>query len=249
MPTWNFASENGKIGLELNASDNGNLTGSMTYTGIKIAPGGPNQSAELFNVSGSWVASGSLPGRESSAFIFCGNNGKGSAPTNVAVCGVMFGSGPAPSSIEIRGSMSSGAFADGNLQQFRAKMEPTAVVDIVKEGTGFGAPLTPRIGHKQRLKAVCWHNLVSANGEGENVNVVPGKIDGQDSFQWDTYFSNGPNESGPLPVKALGYSEPLIWNKKAVANPTTVTLNYHIKSGAGAPIPFDVDPEVEIDEC
>ena len=75
-----------------------------------------------YPVSGSWAASGSLPGRNASAFSFSGAAG-GSATTFIAVVGIMIGPGPSPTQINLR--VSESASTDGSLTESTATLLPT----------------------------------------------------------------------------------------------------------------------------
>ena len=72
-------------------------------------------------VSGSWAASGSLPGRNASAFSFSGAVGD-PAPTFVAAVGIMIGPGPSPTQINLR--MSESASTNGSLTKSTATLLP-----------------------------------------------------------------------------------------------------------------------------
>jgi hypothetical protein len=107
---WILASANPPLTLNVSAGDEGALSGTFV-TALGSYP-----------VSGSWAASGSLPGRNASAFSFSGAAG-GSATTFIAVVGIMIGPGPSPTQINLR--VSESASTDGSLTESTASLLPT----------------------------------------------------------------------------------------------------------------------------
>jgi hypothetical protein len=107
---WKLASASPPLTLNVSAGDGGALSGTFT-TALGSYP-----------VSGSWAASGSLPGRNASAFSFSGAAG-GSATTFIAVVGIMIGPGPSPTQINLR--VSESASTDGSLTESTATLLPT----------------------------------------------------------------------------------------------------------------------------
>lgn len=72
----------------VNDDSNGNVSGNLTLQGVPFA------------VTGNWAASGSVPGRNHSAFAVWGYNQSG--PTEyIAAAGIMIGPGDAPTSIDM----------------------------------------------------------------------------------------------------------------------------------------------------
>lgn len=84
------------LSVDLNADGNGNLSGTMTYDPLDQGPNFPASYA----VTGNWAASGSLPGRNYSAFSFSGRSADPD-PNSIAVAGIMTGSGSSPTSIDL----------------------------------------------------------------------------------------------------------------------------------------------------
>jgi len=109
MAQWKLASANPLLTLDVSAGDDGALSGTFA-TALGTYP-----------VSGSWAASGSLPGRNASAFSFSGAVGD-PAPTFVAAVGIMIGPGPSPTQINLR--MSESASTNGSLTKSTATLLP-----------------------------------------------------------------------------------------------------------------------------
>jgi hypothetical protein len=109
MAQWILASASPPLKLDVSAGDEGPLSGTFT-TALGTYP-----------VSGSWAASGSLPGRNASAFSFSGAAGS-PAPTFVAAVGIMIGPGPSPTQINLR--MSESASTNGSLTESEATLLP-----------------------------------------------------------------------------------------------------------------------------
>lgn len=90
MTKWNLASADSQVVLTVEEDDaSGAMTGSLQAHGT------------TFQVNGGWSASGSVPGRNASAFAVSGNDGL-AAPTWVSATGIMVGPGGSPQSIEIQ---------------------------------------------------------------------------------------------------------------------------------------------------
>jgi hypothetical protein len=81
--------------VDLNVDSKGGLSGTMTYDPLDV-PNFPSSYA----VTGSWAASGSLPGRNYSAFSFAGRSADPD-PNFIAVTGIMTGAGASPLSIDL----------------------------------------------------------------------------------------------------------------------------------------------------
>ncbi len=79
----------------------GNMKGTIEFQILGIT----------YSVTGEWAASGSVPGRNASAFVLSGNNGA-AAPNFVAAAGLMQGPGNAPESITINLIVSSSSAGD-----------------------------------------------------------------------------------------------------------------------------------------
>jgi hypothetical protein len=106
---WKLASANPPLTLDVSADDNGGVNGTfVTALGS-------------YAVSGSWAASGSLPGRNASAFSFSGT-ANGPVNTFVAAVGIMIGPGPSPAQINLRVSESSAG--NGSLTESTATLLP-----------------------------------------------------------------------------------------------------------------------------
>jgi phospholipase C len=112
MSSWKLASHDHSLTLDLQTSgqENNFLKGILTYKGIE------------YPVAGTWAASGSTPGRHSSAFSVTGNNGD-LAPAFIAATGIMTGSGDAPTRIDIQVGVSSSL--DGSLVHYSGLLLPS----------------------------------------------------------------------------------------------------------------------------
>lgn len=94
MSNWNMGSEVNSDGSRdviiafQNDDANGQMSGTLQFKG------------RSFYVNGNWAASGSVPGRNFSAFALWGTDGQ-DATEYVAVAGTMVGPGPAPESIDM----------------------------------------------------------------------------------------------------------------------------------------------------
>lgn len=94
MSNWNLGSEmhpNGTRDVEIafvNDDSIGRVGGTLTFMGRR------------FSVNGNWAASGSVPGRNYSAFALWGTDGQG-ATEYVAATGTVQGPGPAPTRIDM----------------------------------------------------------------------------------------------------------------------------------------------------
>jgi len=71
-----------------NDDSNGAMAGTLTFEG------------GTFGISGNWAASGSISGRNYSAFALYGSNGQ-AATQYIAATGTMAGPGPSPQSIQL----------------------------------------------------------------------------------------------------------------------------------------------------
>ncbi len=94
MSTWKLASSDKTLAMSIDASDSGPMTGTLTYQGVS------------FPVKGGWVASGSVAGRNFSAFALYGSN-QAVAPDWISAAGIMTGPGNRPTQIEIQVEVSS----------------------------------------------------------------------------------------------------------------------------------------------
>lgn len=118
--TWDLISADRKLSVDLNAGDNGSLSGNITFNGERIA------------VSGGWSAAGSIPGRGASAFSFCGRtNPPSDVPMWIAASGTMAGPGTKPTGIDIRLTASSSA--DGAHQPYSATLTPNRTPYLVAQ--------------------------------------------------------------------------------------------------------------------
>ena len=94
MTNWNLASVDGTVTLSVTASGYGPVDGNMTIFGID------------YGVGGEWAASGSLPGRNASAFSVAGSyQTSPSVPNYLAAAGLMQGPGAWPISVTIAGNV------------------------------------------------------------------------------------------------------------------------------------------------
>ncbi len=108
MAQWKLASASPPFTLDVSADGNGGLNGTFV-TALGSYP-----------VSGSWAASGSIPGRNASAFSFSGT--AGNPNTFIAAVGIMTGPGGSPVRIDLRVSESSSG--DGSLTESAATLLP-----------------------------------------------------------------------------------------------------------------------------
>ena len=94
MSNWNLGSEphpDGSRDVVVNFQNDdsiGKMTGTLHFKG------------DAYSVNGNWAASGSLPGRNFSAFALWGSNGQ-DATVYVAAAGTMTGPGTAPQRIDL----------------------------------------------------------------------------------------------------------------------------------------------------
>ena len=98
MTSWNLASADHAVSLslQLTGSQTEVLTGTITFGGIQ------------YGVAGGWAASGSVTGRNYSAFALSGSaNGPNGAPNFIAATGIMSGFAAAPTQIDIQADISS----------------------------------------------------------------------------------------------------------------------------------------------
>ncbi|HME09345.1 MAG TPA: hypothetical protein VKG25_19960 [Bryobacteraceae bacterium] len=111
MGTWKLASSDHALTLDLNTSGAQNevLSGTLVYEG------------KSYSVAGGWAASGSLPGRNASAFAVSGGTAI-AVPDYLAATGIMIGLGDSPTRIEIQVDTSSSA--DGKFQHYKGVLLP-----------------------------------------------------------------------------------------------------------------------------
>ena len=94
MSNWNLGSAPNPDGSRdvviafQNDDANGQMSGTLQFQG------------DTYYINGNWAASGSVPGRNYSAFALWGSDQQ-SATQYVAVAGTMKGPGPAPESIDM----------------------------------------------------------------------------------------------------------------------------------------------------
>ena len=94
MSNWNLGSEEHDDGSRdvvihfTNDDSTGTMSGQIEFLGT------------TYHINGHWSASGSLPGRNYSAFALWGSNQE-QATVYVAAAGTMVGPGPSPESIEL----------------------------------------------------------------------------------------------------------------------------------------------------
>jgi hypothetical protein len=94
MSNWNMGSEVHSDGSRdvvisfQNDDSNGQMSGTLVFQG------------DTYYINGNWAASGSVPGRNFSAFALWGTDQQG-ATQYVAVAGTMVGPGGAPQSIDL----------------------------------------------------------------------------------------------------------------------------------------------------
>src|ERR1700736_3944342 len=109
MAHWTLVSEDPPARLDVDAGDGGAVAGTL------------NVGETTFPVSGIWAASGSIPGRNASAFSFSGAIGD-TATTFVAAAGIMTGPGPSPTQVAMRAFVSSSW--DGTLTSYDLVLLP-----------------------------------------------------------------------------------------------------------------------------
>lgn len=94
MSNWNLGSEQHPDGSRdviidfQNDDSNGQMSGTLQFQG------------DTYHVNGNWAASGSVPGRNYSAFALWGSDQQG-ATQYVAAAGTMAGPGDSPQSIDL----------------------------------------------------------------------------------------------------------------------------------------------------
>jgi hypothetical protein len=112
MTTWNLASADHALSLSLQVtgSESEVLTGTLTFQGSG------------YGVSGGWAASGSVIGRNFSAFALWGSSSSGDAPNLISATGTMTGSGSAPTQIDIQVDIASSS--NGTLDHYRGVLVP-----------------------------------------------------------------------------------------------------------------------------
>jgi hypothetical protein len=89
----------------------GSMQGTIVFQGV------------TFTVTGQWAASGSVPGRNASAFRLSGSDGE-VAPVYIAAAGIMIGPGPSPKSINM--DISRASTTDGTLFDWGGTLTPIA---------------------------------------------------------------------------------------------------------------------------
>jgi hypothetical protein len=94
MSNWNMGSKphgDGSRDVVIafqNDDSNGAMSGTVQFEG------------GTFRISGNWAASGSVPGRNYSAFALWGSNQQG-ATQYIAATGTMVGPGPSPQAVQL----------------------------------------------------------------------------------------------------------------------------------------------------
>lgn len=94
VSNWNMASEQQSNGSPVvvisfqNDDSNGQMSGTLQFQG------------DTYYVNGNWAASGSVPGRNYSAFALWGSDQQG-ATQYIAAAGTMIGPGGSPESIDL----------------------------------------------------------------------------------------------------------------------------------------------------
>lgn len=107
MHLWKFVSPHRNVSLEVNASDDDAINGTLTFEG------------NVYSVSGSWAASGTL-GRKASAFGLGGAMPK--VPAYIAATGIMTGESTAPVQIDIQ--IDTASAVDGTTQTYKGTLLP-----------------------------------------------------------------------------------------------------------------------------
>ncbi len=123
MSLWKLTSLDQTLALNLDVSDDGPMNGTITFEG------------KSYSVEGAWDASGSLPGRNYSAFALAGSTGPQTAiftrldgaPNWIAASGIMTGPGHNPTQIDIRVSMSSSS--EGGIRQYSGVLYSDDVIE------------------------------------------------------------------------------------------------------------------------
>lgn len=108
MPFWKFVSPHHTVSLEVNATDDSPMYGTLTFQGT------------TYSVSGSWAASGVL-GRPASAFGLTGSTG-GANPTFIGATGIMTGQSTAPVRIDIQ--LDTASSSDGTTANYKGTLSP-----------------------------------------------------------------------------------------------------------------------------
>ena len=108
MPIWKLTSLHHTVSLDVVASDDSPMKGTLTFQG------------KTYSVSGAWAASGVL-GRKASAFGLSGGTPEAN-PTFIAATGIMTGDGPAPARIDIQ--IDTASSPDGTREKYKGALFP-----------------------------------------------------------------------------------------------------------------------------
>lgn len=113
MPVWKLYNRKRDrlFSIELQAGNNGELSGTVT------------DEEATFEANGQWAASGSIPGRNYSAFSFSGRSADPS-PIFYSASGIMTGPGSNPQSITI--SILLAHTSDGTTEAWSGSLLPSA---------------------------------------------------------------------------------------------------------------------------
>lgn len=112
MSSWKLVSTDHTLALNLDANDeNGALNGSLIYEGTR------------YPVTGAWAASGSIGGRNASAFARSGRTQTmPDVPSFLAAAGIMTGPGASPTRVDIQ--VDSSSSADGGFRHYQGVLLP-----------------------------------------------------------------------------------------------------------------------------
>jgi hypothetical protein len=106
---WKLGNSDRTLVLDVNASDDGPVNGTLTYRGSSC------------QVAGGWAASFSVTGRNFSAFAVTGHT-PDPGPIFVAASGIMTGPGDKPENIDIQVTLTS--CGDGSVTRVRQTLLP-----------------------------------------------------------------------------------------------------------------------------
>jgi phosphatidylserine/phosphatidylglycerophosphate/cardiolipin synthase-like enzyme len=128
MAHWTLLCADPPVRLDVDAGDNGPVQGTLTV------------GTATYPVSGSWAASGSVPGRNASAFSVSGavSPAGSAAATFVAAAGIMDGPGPSPVQIALRVFVSSSG--NGTMTSYDVVLLPPQPIAPSPWLLGFTSP-------------------------------------------------------------------------------------------------------------
>jgi len=110
MSRWVLKSADGTTSIDFNNDDaTGSMLGTLVFEGA------------TYHITGNWAASGSIPGRNFSAFALWGSD-QNDATVYVAVAGLMTGPGGSPESVQL--SLTRTSTSDGEMYGWDGQLLP-----------------------------------------------------------------------------------------------------------------------------